>query len=36
VAEALSTAFLILPDEEIEELRRRCPGLEAWVIRESG
>lgn len=35
VAEALSTAFLILPAEEIAELCRRCPGLEAWVIRET-
>ena len=34
VAEALSTAFMILPVEEIAELCGRCPGLEAWLIRE--
>ena len=33
-AEALSTAFMILPVEEIAELCSRCPGLEAWLIRE--
>jgi thiamine biosynthesis lipoprotein ApbE len=35
VAEALSTAFLILPAEEIAELCRRGPRLEAWIIRET-
>jgi thiamine biosynthesis lipoprotein len=34
VAEALSTAFMILPVEEIAGLCGRCPGLEAWLIRE--
>jgi len=34
VAEALSTAFMILPIEEIGELCRKGPGLEAWVLRE--
>jgi len=34
VAEALSTAFMILPVEEIEQLCRQCPGLEAWLVRE--
>ena len=34
VAEALSTAFMILPVEEIAELCGRGPGLEAWLIRE--
>jgi FAD:protein FMN transferase len=32
VAEGFSTAFLILPDSEVEELCRRCPGLQAWII----
>ena len=36
VAEALSTAFMILSLEEIGELCRRCPGLEAWVARAPG
>jgi len=35
VAEALSTAFMILPVEGVEELCGRWPGLEAWLIRES-
>jgi hypothetical protein len=34
VAEALSTAFTILPAEEIEGLWRHCPGLSAWLILE--
>ena len=34
VAEALSTAFMILQIQEIGELCRRGPGLEAWVVRE--
>jgi thiamine biosynthesis lipoprotein len=34
VAEALSTAFMILPAEDIESLCRQCPGLEAWLILE--
>ncbi len=34
VAEALSTAFMVLPIDEIGELCRRGPGLEAWVFRE--
>ena len=34
VAEALSTAFMILPAEEIAGLCRQCPGLEAWLILE--
>jgi thiamine biosynthesis lipoprotein len=36
VAEALSTALMILPVEEIAELCQRCPGLEAWLLREPG
>jgi thiamine biosynthesis lipoprotein len=34
VAEALSTAFMLLPVEEIEDLGRQCPGLEAWLMLE--
>jgi len=34
VAEALSTAFMILPVEEITELCRRNPRVEAWLVRE--
>jgi len=34
VAEALSTAFMLLPVEEIEDLCRQCPGLEAWLVLE--
>jgi thiamine biosynthesis lipoprotein len=34
VAEGLSTAFLILPVEEVAALCRREPGLEAWLVRE--
>ena len=33
VAEGLSTAFMILPVEEIAERCRRWPGLEVWVFR---
>jgi thiamine biosynthesis lipoprotein len=35
VAEALSTAFMILPVPEIAALCRRGPGLEAWLVREA-
>lgn len=35
VAEALSTAFMILPVEQVERLCRE-PGVEAWLIREPG
>jgi thiamine biosynthesis lipoprotein len=34
MAEGLSTASMILPVEEIADLCRRCPGLEAWLLRE--
>jgi thiamine biosynthesis lipoprotein len=34
VAEALSTAFMVLPAEEVADLCRRWPGLEAWLLRE--
>jgi thiamine biosynthesis lipoprotein len=36
VADALSTAFMILPVEGIGDLCRRIPGLEAWVVRDGG
>jgi thiamine biosynthesis lipoprotein len=32
VADALSTAFMIQPAEEIAELCQRFPGLEAWLV----
>lgn len=35
VAEALSTAFLVLPEEEVSHLFQRWPGLEVWLLRES-
>jgi thiamine biosynthesis lipoprotein len=34
VAEGLSTAFTILPVEEAAVVGERCPGLEAWLLRE--
>jgi len=34
VAEGLSTAFMIMPVEEIAGLCRREPGIEAWLVRE--
>lgn len=33
-AEALSTAFMILPRHEIADLCRRCPGIETWLVDE--
>ena len=32
VTDALTTAFMLLSPEEIEELCARSPGLEAWVL----
>ncbi len=32
VADALSTAFMIQPAEEIADLCRKYPGLEAWLV----
>jgi thiamine biosynthesis lipoprotein len=32
VAEAYSTAFMILPAAEVETIRTRHPGLEAWFL----
>ena len=34
VAEGLSTAFMIMPVEEVAGLCRREPGIEAWLVRE--
>jgi thiamine biosynthesis lipoprotein len=34
VAEGLSTAFMILPVEEVAGLCRREPAVEAWLVRE--
>jgi thiamine biosynthesis lipoprotein len=34
VADGLSTAFMVLPREKIEELCLRNPGLEAWLLVE--
>jgi len=34
VADALSTAFMIQPADEIAELCRRFSGLEAWIVPE--
>ncbi len=36
VADALSTAFMILSEKEIEEFCRRVPGLEAWSLEAPG
>ena len=34
LAEALSTAFMVLSREEIADLCRRCSGLEAWLVED--
>ena len=34
LAEALSTAFLVLREEEVTDLVRQWPGLEVWLLRE--
>jgi thiamine biosynthesis lipoprotein len=34
VADALSTAFMILRTEEVAEICRRSPEIEAWLVRE--
>jgi FAD:protein FMN transferase len=36
VADALSTAFMSLPAEEIERLCELSPGLEAWIVPSPG
>jgi thiamine biosynthesis lipoprotein ApbE len=35
VADGLSTAFMVLPAEEIAGLCGRSPGLSAWLIPET-
>jgi thiamine biosynthesis lipoprotein ApbE len=32
IAEALSTAFMVLTEAEIAALHGRWPGLEAWLV----
>ena len=34
LAEALSTACMVLSREEIADLCRRCPGVEAWLVED--
>lgn len=36
LAEALSTAFMVLSAEEVSVFSRRWPGLEAWLLRPPG
>ena len=36
VADALTTAFMLLSTEEIEGLCERTPGLEAWLLPDPG
>jgi thiamine biosynthesis lipoprotein ApbE len=36
VADALTTAFMLLPVEDIEALCQHSPGLEAWVLADGG
>jgi thiamine biosynthesis lipoprotein ApbE len=36
VADALSTAFMLLSEEEIADLCRDGAGLEAWLLLEPG
>jgi thiamine biosynthesis lipoprotein len=36
VADALTTAFMLLPAEEIEALCQRSPGLQAWILADGG
>ena len=36
VADALTTAFMLLPVEEIEALCQASPGLEAWILADGG
>jgi len=33
VADALTTAFMMMSSEQIEALCERSPGLEAWISR---
>jgi thiamine biosynthesis lipoprotein len=34
LAEALSTAFMVLLPQQVEDLGRQWPGLEAWLLHE--
>jgi len=34
VADALTTAFMLLSPGEVEALCERSPGLEAWILLE--
>lgn len=34
VAEALSTAFMLLPAQQVADLSAKWPGLQAWLLRE--
>jgi thiamine biosynthesis lipoprotein len=36
IADALTTAFMLLGVEEIEALCERSPGLEAWILPDAG
>ncbi len=36
VADALTTAFMLLPVDAIEALCQRSPGLEAWILDDGG
>ncbi len=36
VADALTTAFLLLGPDDIETLCERSPGVEAWILQEPG
>lgn len=36
VTDALTTAFMLLSPDEIDALCRQSPGLEAWILLESG
>ncbi|MFO7692568.1 MAG: hypothetical protein R6V57_05740, partial [Vicinamibacterales bacterium] len=36
VADALTTAFMLLRPERIEALCAESPGLEAWILEEPG
>jgi thiamine biosynthesis lipoprotein len=36
VADALTTAFMLLPASEIEAICAASPGLEAWILPEGG
>lgn len=36
IADALTTAFMLMSPGEIEALCERSPGLEAWILQEAG